>query len=208
MGRILNRREWRAAALLGSLLCSTSLQAQSSSASEEGPPISVRISVARTHFQPGEDIPLHVEIWNDSEQDLFVYKKIATSPSNALAKIDLTLYCGGRTLRPKWVVISDTFGSGRSTYPPLVSELSRYWIALPPHHFYGGELVMRGSWFDLKKPGKYRIQGRYSSRGFLAQDMNNPLLHYVEELKQLPYRAWDGSVETNSVWIEVTGPQR
>jgi hypothetical protein len=68
---------------------------------------------------------------------------------------------------------------------------------------------MEGSWFDVKKPGRYRIKGKYSSRGFLAQDINNPLLHYAQELKQLPYEAWDGSVETNSVWIEVTGtPQR
>ena len=53
-------------------------------------------------------------------------------------------------------------------------------------------------------PGRYLIKGKYSSEGFLAEDINNPLLHYAKELKQLPYEAWVGEVETNSVWIEIT----
>jgi hypothetical protein len=187
----------------------TPLQTQSSSPDKQEPRISVRLAIGRTRFQPGEDIPVHVEIWNESERDTFVYKQVACFPSNALAKIDLTLYHGNQVIRPKFSIWSDSFSSKRSTYPPLETELPRYWIALPPHHFYGSEVVMEASWFGLKKPGRYRIQGKYSSRGFLAQDINNPLLHYAEELKQLPYEAWDGSVETNSVWIEVTGtPQR
>jgi hypothetical protein len=204
MASILTRRDWTVAALLGIFFWATPLQTQSSSPNKEESRISVRISVQRTRFQPGEDIPVHVEIWNESERDVFVYKQVACFPSNALAKIDLTLYRGGQVIRPKFVMISDSFSSERSTYPPLVNELPRYWIALPPHHFYGGEVVMEASWFDPKKPGRYRIQGKYSSRGFMAQDINNPLLHYAQELKQLPYEAWTGSVETNSLWIEVT----
>ncbi len=204
MANILTRREWAVAALLGVFFWATPLQTQSSSPDKEGPRISVRISIGRTRFQPGEDIPVHVEIWNEGERDVFVYKQVACFPSNALAKIDLTLNRGGQVIRPKFVMISDSFSSERSTYPPLVNELPRYWIAIPPHHFYGGDAVMEGSWFDLKKPGRYLIQGNYSSRGFLAQDINNPLLHYAEELKQLPYEAWVGEVQTNSVSIEIT----
>jgi hypothetical protein len=93
----------------------------------------------------------------------------------------------------------------RSTYPPLSNELPKYWIALPPQHFYGAEMIITPLWYlKLKVPGKYRIVGKYTSRGFLAEDINNPLLHYAEELKQLPYEAWVGEVATNSVWIEVT----
>ena len=148
---------------------------------------------------------MHVEIWNESQRDVFVYKQVACFPSNALAKIDLVLYHRNQAIKPKFSILSDNFSSVRSTYPPFENELPRYWIALPPHYFYGREVVMEASWFDLKKPGRYRIQGKYSSRGFLAQDINNPLLHYAQELKQLPYEAWVGSVETNSVWIEIAG---
>jgi len=210
MAGILTTRGWTAVALLSVFLGATLLQAQGSSPDKEGQRISVRISISRTRFQLGDDIPVHVEIWNEGERDLFVYKQVACFPSNALAKIDLSFYRGKQVIRPRFSIASDSFSSERSTYPPLVNELPRYWIAVPPHHFYGGEVVMEASWFRLKKPGRYRIQGKYSSRGFLAQDINNPLLHYAQELKQLPYEAWDGSVETNSVWIDVAGstPQR
>ena len=60
----------------------------------------------------------------------------------------------------------------------------------------------------LNIPGKYRVTGQYSSRGFLVKDEGNPLGCYVDELKQLPYQAWKGTVETNSISIEVVGPRR
>ena len=119
--------------------------------------------------------------------------------------IDLTLYHGGQADRPAMVIAADCFCSERTDHPPLASELSRYWIALSPGHFYGGEVVMTSDFFPvLKAPGRYRIQGKYHSRGFLAKDINNPLLQYAQELKQLPFEAWVGEIETNSVWIEIT----
>jgi hypothetical protein len=164
----------------------------------------VRISTERTHFQPGEDVRLHVEIWNESNHDLFIFKNIDAVSSNALATITFTLYDGNHATGPGFVIFSDSFSAERASYPPLASELPRYWIALPPRHFYGQEVAVEATWFSkLSVPGKYRIRGRYNARGFLARDINNPLLHYAEQLKQLPYDAWVGEVETNSVWIEI-----
>jgi hypothetical protein len=181
-------------------------QAQNLAAGDVKPKVSVRISVERMRLRLGEDVKLHVEIWNEGDQDIFVFKKIDDTFSNALATIHLTMYQGDQVVGPTMAAVSDSFSSERSVYPPLVSELPRYWIALPPKCFYGRELVMKSTWFEkLRVPGKYRIQGKYSSRGFLAQDVNNPLAHYAQELKELPYEAWVGSVETNSVLIEVTG---
>jgi hypothetical protein len=94
-------------------------------------------------------------------------------------------------------------------FQPSRSELPQHWIALPPQHFYGGEVVMRASSFQkLKVPGKYRVQGKYSSRGSLAEDINDPPMHYSEEPKKLPYEVWAGTVETNSIWIEVSNNAR
>ena len=204
MNRILGRRAWRTVALSCMFLWPHASQPQSVAPKDVEPRISVRISTEQVRFRAGEDILLHVEIWNESNQNFFVFKNIDNTFSNALAKIDLTMYSGDQALGPIFSVSGDSFSSERSTYPPLASELPRYWIPLPPRHFYGCEVVMRASWFKkLRVPGKYRIQGKYSSRGFLAQDINNPLAHYAQELKQLPYEAWVGEVETNSVWIEV-----
>jgi len=197
-------RRW-VIALLCVLLWVHGARSQSHPSSDgTGPQLSVRISTERTRYQPGEDVRLHVEIWNEGDHDLFIFKNIDAGVSNALATITLTLYDGNKATRRGFAIASDSFSAERASYPPLARELPRYWIALPPQHFYGQEVILRAAWFrKLSVPGKYRIQGKYSARGFLAQDINNPLLHYAEELKQLPYEAWVGEVETNSVWIEV-----
>jgi hypothetical protein len=198
------RRRWLAVAFSCMFLWAHVAHTQSIRADDVKSRICVRISTERTRFHPGEDIRLHVEIWNTSDRDLFVFNKIDNTSSNALATLHLTMYHGSQQVGPTMAVTSDSFSSKRMSYPPLASELPRYWLLLPPKHFYGGEVVIRATWFEqLRTPGKYRIQGKYSSRGFLAQDVNNPLLHYAQELKQLPYEAWVGEVETNSVWVEV-----
>jgi hypothetical protein len=204
INNILTRGSRQAIALSCIFLWAHASQAQSPTPNDLKPRISVRISADRTRFRPGEDIRLHVEIWNEGDQDLFVFKKIDYTVANALATIDLTLYHGDQADRPTTTAVSDSFSSERSSYPPLADELPRYWIALPPQHFYGGEVVLSASSFrKLSVPGRYRIQGKYKSRGFFAQDINNPLAHYAQELKQLPFEAWAGEVETNSVWIEI-----
>ncbi len=194
-------------ALALSLLLTGACAAQSKSAAHTDvePRVSVRISANRTRFSPGEDVALHVEIWNEGTEDLFIHKSISTA-SNALSKLALTIYRGQEAVGPKFSVAVDCFCGERSTYPPLATELPKYWIAVPSQHFYGGEVIMRASEFQqLKVPGQYRIQGRYSSRGFLAQDINNPLAHYSDELKALPYPAWVGEIDSNSISISVTG---
>jgi len=199
------RTGWQLVALSCVLLWAHASTSQSPPSNDSEARISVRISAERPHYQPGEDVRLHVEIWNEGKQNLFVSNNIDDVASNAIATINLTLYDGDQAIGPGFVIAGDSFSSERASYPPLATELPRYWIALPPQHFYGQEVVMLASWYSkLSVPGKYRIQGKYRSRGFLARSINNPLLHYADELKQLPYEAWVGDVETNSVWIEVT----
>lgn len=168
------------------------------------PEISVRISPRGIRFKPGQDVTLQVEIWNESKQDLFISKQIDDFASNTLATLQLTVYKGKEPIGPFYVVAADCFCSQRQSYPPLAEELPKYWIALPPHHFYGKEVIVHTEKFAGLKPGKYRIQGTYKSLGFLASNLNNPLAHYFLELQELPYQSWVGEVETNPAWIELT----
>jgi hypothetical protein len=171
------------------------------------PRISVHISPKDSRFRWGQDMILQVEIWNESDQELFISKEIDDVASNTLATLHLTVYKGKEPLGPFMSVAADCFCSERSSYPPLLLELPRYWIALPPHTFYGKQVVIRADRFAGLKPGRYRIQGTYKSLGFLAQNLNNPLAHYAQELKELPFQSWVGEVETNPTWIElVTTP--
>jgi hypothetical protein len=198
------RREWARFGLPLMLMWTCALHSQTVAPRVDAEPsVSVRISTDRVQFRLGEDVILHVEIWNEGRENLFINKEISIA-SNALAKLALIAYRGQKAIGPMFSVAVDCFCSERSTYPPLASELPRYWIAVPPQHFYGGVVVMHASDFGLKTPGKYRIQGKYNSRGFFAEDINNPLAHYAEELKALPYQVWIGEVESNSIWINVT----
>jgi len=168
------------------------------------PEISVRISARGVRFKPGQDVTLQVEIWNESQQDLFISKQIDDFTSTSLATLKLTVYKGKEPIGPFLVVVADCFCSQRPSYPPLAEELPRYWIALPPHHFYGREVIVHAEKFVGLKPGKYRIQGTYKSLGFLTANLNNPLAHYFGELQKLPFQSWVGEVETNPTWIELT----
>jgi hypothetical protein len=169
--------------------------------------ITVRISAEKQRLRPGENVVLHVEIWNEGENNLFIFKEFK-DPDNPLSTLEMTLYNGTKPDIPEIRTIAvDTPAFLLKADSSLASALSIGCVALAPHHFYGGEVVMNTTLFRrLRIPGKYRIQGRYWSRGFLAEDINNPLLGYAEELKKLPYRSWTGNVETNSIWIEVAKP--
>jgi hypothetical protein len=200
---VATRSRWESLALLLMLIGACAAQIRSAAHTDVEPGVSVRISTSGTRFHTGEDILLQVEIWNEGKENLFVHKEISTT-SNALSKLALTTHKGGKALGPSFFVTADCFCAERSSYPPLATELPRYWVAVPPQHFYGGQVVMQASEFQqLKVPGQYRIQGRYSSRGFLAQDINNPLAHYADELKTLPYPAWVGEVDSNSITITI-----
>jgi len=146
---------------------------------------------------------LQVEIWNEGKQDLFISREIDDVASNTLATLQLNVYRGKEPLGPFEVVAADCFCSERTSYPPLVLELPKYWIPLPPHHFYGKQVRIYAVRFAGLKPGRYRIEGTYRSLGFLAQNLNNPLAHYAQELKELPFQSWVGEVHTNPTWIEL-----
>jgi hypothetical protein len=181
---------WSIIILSNVLVLSGHLRSQNQPPSDAKSQIAVRISANHQRFYPGEDVRLRVEIWNQSERDVFIFKEINII-DKALAKINLGLYYEGSQLEPNGVLDVDSFTSERANYPPLAQELSKSWLALAPHYFYGGEVVLNLSSFKKPKiPGRYLIKGRYSSSGFLAEDINNALLHYPKELKQLPYEAW------------------
>ncbi len=180
--RMLAWKVWRWVMLLSALFW-VQASASQSTPGESNSQISVRISTEKSRFRPGEDVPLRVEIWNEGNQDLYVCKEIEADISNALARIDLTLYYGTEAERPTSTLVVD--------FPLSENELPEHWIAIPPQHFYGGRVVMSASSFEkLKMPGRYRIQGKYSSRGFRVEDINDP-----QRRRLFLYKVWAGTVE-------------
>jgi hypothetical protein len=167
----------------------------------------VKIVAEKRRINPGESVALSVEIWNISTKPVFIHREF-NGPSNALTTLTFSLTHGTQVYASAGALVVDSFERSRS-HPPLANELAKFWIALPPGHFYGGRIIVDSDSFrQLDAPGEYQLHGKYASRGFLADDMNNPLLDYAGELKELPYECWTGEVETNSVNIEVVAKPR
>ncbi len=170
--------------------------------------IVVKIQANKNVFVPGESVHLHVEIWNEGPKDIFVSKNFSLYDGS----LEILLHYGTKVDGPTERGSADYWprDPNDTNKPPLAIELSKYWMALPPGHFYGGEVVLDSRSYErLRIPGRYRIEGQYYSGGFFVRDdFGNPLADYVEELKRLPYQAWEGKVNTNPVWIEVKGGKK
>ena len=168
--------------------------------------INVRISSAKAKVQPGEGLRLRVEICNEGSESVYVATTF-DGPDNALARLKISLFHNGSPVDgPKETSAGDygRYAADDHRRPPLAELFSKYWVALAPGHFYGGEFVVGPSSFpQLNAPGKYMVRGTYASGGFLSEGMNNPLASDVEEVGRMRYQAWVGEVETNPIWIEV-----
>jgi hypothetical protein len=198
-------------AILSVIICLQALGKHLPPPSVSDQKISVRISAKRMRVEPGQNLVLNVEIRNEGSKSVFIAKDIQ-GPDNALTAIQLSLYYDGEVEHQSVFKVVDDFSSNLAdspSAPPLSSILSENWVPLAPSHSYGGDVVMLSSNFShLSIPGRYRIQGKYTSRGFMADDVNNPLAEYFQQLQQLPFGSWVGEVDTNSIWIEVVKPTK
>ncbi len=159
--------------------------------------LTVKISANKDVIRPGESLRLVVEIRNESEQAFFIDRNITDMND----RLSLYLQHGSEVDRSSIRVVGD-FAIDRRT--PLATLLSQHWIALGPGNFYGGEVVMDGVAFPrLRVPGRYLVKAVYSSHGFAEPGEANSLRDRQEELRSLPFKAWEGRIETNSIWIEV-----
>ena len=91
---------WSIIILSNVLVLSGHLRSQNQPPSDAKPQIVVRISANHQRFYPGEDVRLRVEIWNQSERDVFVFKDISII-DKALAKMDLGPLSQGTRSRTK-----------------------------------------------------------------------------------------------------------
>ena len=133
-------------------------------------------------------------------------------PHNALSRLSVSWFHAGSLVESGGQRSAADYGRyrpGGARTPPLANEFSKYWLVLRPGCSYGGQVVLDSATFRTpRNPGKYEIRGTYSSSGFMSDGMNNPLAGYIDELRQLPFQAWVGEVETNNLLVEVIGRAR
>ena len=182
------------------LVCSAKIEMPAQAQPSSGQGIAVKISCVRPIIYAGDSIDLQAEISNESPTDLFIYRDLHGA-DNSVARLNLYLRDGSRLDRPVANSAADFIEDHRESF---VNQFVKWWIALAPERSYGQKITMSPSDFpQLKVPGRYRIEGEYMSDGFFSPGPNNPLQGYKSELQALLYKAWEGRVDTNSIWIEV-----
>ena len=165
-----------------------------------GARVEVRILALKSTLTAGEEVQLRVEVWNLGSQDAFICKDFQDAV-RAYCTIRFTLSNSSGSFGPQILSAGDEFPVKRETF---LNALATHWIAIPPNHFYGTVLKLDPTVYPvLQKPGRYQIKGEYRSAGFFAESYMNSLLTYRSEIEQLPYKAWQGVVETNAVAVKV-----
>jgi hypothetical protein len=170
----------------------------------KGKQIEVRLVPYKKSIRVGEILEVRVEIWNLGSHPLFIEKAIY-EPCGPSSPLSLRLELGP-PIKPQegHGCASDcVYGTKDSFARRLVNR----WTSLPAKNFYGTTVAMDPDTFpELKTPGRWRMRGTYKPSGDLSSEMcfdTAPLPDEKEQIKALPYEAWQGETDTNTVWIEV-----
>jgi hypothetical protein len=160
----------------------------------------VKIVPIKTVVFSGENVDLRVEVWNEGSDEVFIGKNLGY-PSDSTGGVELFVEHNSRLDRSMNKSAGDYIVDLKTPFASLVTS---HFIALAPGHFYGQVVSMDpGDFPRIKIPGRYLIKGEYIAGGFYGGGEGNPLQGHEAEIKTLPYKAWEGRVDTNSVWMEV-----
>ena len=179
------------------------LSAFGSSRSDDAKQIEVRLIPKKKTTRAGETLEVRVEIWNVGSQPLFIRKTIFDICGYSPLSLRLEL---GPPVKPQ-----PGYGCAADCVYRVDDSFARrlvlFWTILPPGDFYGTVVSMDPDTFpQLKTPGRWRLRGRYRSSADVSSPFcfdPKPLPDNKEQVKLLPFVAWQGEVDTNTNWIEV-----
>jgi hypothetical protein len=170
---------------------------------QKQPDISIKIQSMKETFEKGEPITVRVELRNQSRRDLYVGRKLDGS-SDGPTYITFKVWDSRGKPSPGLKSATDCFMKPDTDSLPVA--VMKEWIALPPGSSYIAEVRVEN--FDfLKKPGRYRISATYESDGIKEQYWTKCIKATSEEIKALPFEAWEGKVESNCIWIAIANQQ-
>lgn len=168
-----------------------------------GKQIEVKLIPKRKSIRAGNVLQVRVEIWNVGSKPFFLQKAIYELC--VLAPLSLRLELGPPMKpQPGHACAADCIYDAKDSF---ARRLAYDWTILPPQDFYGTVVTMDPDTFpQLKTPGRWRLRGTYNSLRDLSSSFcfdTAPIPDKQEQINGLPFKAWEGTVETNTVWIEV-----
>jgi hypothetical protein len=175
--------------LVGSLGLSTRTLAQT----PPKPIIEARLTLLTRTFHEGDRYKVKIEVENVSDHVLLVGRDLNLI-SNWPFRMEIQLEDSS----------GNNYGKGGAAFidPPPIADLSlkdgilRWWMPLEPHTFMG--IYFRPKLAGVP-PGKYRLHGTYIS----FRPPSHPVTSTEQALTASKLSVFEGTVETNSIYIEV-----
>jgi hypothetical protein len=164
------------------------------------PPLRLRIWTERKIYKQGETIPIHVELTNVSNHDVFIGRDLWTNASPSRVKLFLVL-SDGRD-------ISGRNAAAEKLREPAAKDfadaLLKWSVLLPAGYSYSSSAALQEfvNASDLV-PGTYKIDAQHTSAGIKADTDFNPLLSHPDEQAKLQSEDWTGQISANTLTIRI-----
>lgn len=169
--------------------------------------ISVHLHQPPAPFAIGKPIKIQVDLSNDSKQTLLICRDVDTTSDSCHWEFESSDASG--RISPGLNYAADRIPGSPSPFP---NALISNWIALAPDYKYETmlNLDLAFPWKPQSanhavwkiQPGRYRVRAILTSDGPSSQSVYNDLVHYPNELANLPYPGWKGKAVSN--WVSIT----
>jgi len=151
----------------------------------------------------GAPITLMVTITNDGQRSLFIGRDLPGIGSDGAQVTFLISDKHGRSPEGH-AEAADRLGANLEN---LATAVLTNWLALPPGFSYSFPIDVRKEAPEFfGKKGLYKIQAVYHATGIRTQVASQRLQVSDEDIKRLPFAAWEGTAKSNEVWIQVVAP--
>ena len=176
--------------------------ANSSRLEDSSPQLELKLMAEKSVIRPDEILSLKVEIWNVGAEDTFIAQGIWTTYFNSLLTLYLETKSGWQGANGRGAV-----DAVPDAHPDLAKTFVTNWLTLRRNYYYGTVVQMDPRDYpSLAKPGHYRVKAQYDSRGISPAFAYNAARLNPEDIERLPFKAWEGTVYSNVVSIQVRSP--
>ena len=174
------------------------------STAESSPRIEIKLIPEKSVIRTGETLKFNVEIWNVGTADIIIAQNIDATFGNS--DLELFLEVGSTLQGAAMHGVGDAIPDPN---PDLAITFVKNWLTLNKSHYYGTYVDMDPIDFpQLRKPGRYRIRAKYSSRGINSVPAWNGGWLKPEDIEKLPFKAWKGTADSNFVSVQVSIPTK
>jgi hypothetical protein len=197
----------RGLALLLVAVCifTPTLVAQSDDVTHNLPPLELTISTDHKIYTTVDEIPIHIQLKNTSEREVFVGRDLWSNASAGCVTVTIMDLSG----RPQTGIMTAVDGlRPNASLVQLPKEVLRWGLLLPPGFSYGYDRKATDyvEWSDLL-PGSYKVTAAYESRGVDADNYMNPFLAHPDVVATLQEQNWKGQIASNQLIVRIVSPR-